>query len=445
MQNDVKIKPQVTISGDSGHSSAERQEFVRLLTQLLMKIGEQGQFDVKATGQRFAGRPTLKGLSVAGMQHNLIVLGYQTAGNDTRYKYYLSVPLARLKLIWQRLKDVCGTSYQGELSQKQVREATPKQMPQVAGVIAPAFIDETLSAEVDVLPADKAPNVFFTRDQERLTLFMVEVAETADRTGGIIAKDVVIDLLVKHAGLPSRFKTGPMLISLVSKGWLVPHEGDTFRPDTNPPVKPLKKKPADAPRTRKRKPRSGPIVRQMPSFAQPFLQNDVLMQAFFAKMGSRQWTHTELTALVREQYPKWTPQAVGHVFGYLCQENFLERVGAKMYRSVYGAALQQSDALDSGVGVVESAMEPLAAAAASPEVPVVMPSPESSLSNDELAKLLMRLDQVEQLEAKAKADALTIAALKRQVEELTAQLANVDARVEQGVNAKLAAMLRAKL
>ncbi len=57
----------------------------------------------------------------------------------------------------------------------------------------------------------------------------------------------------------------------------------------------------------------------------------------------------------------------------------------------------------------------------------------------------MRLDQVEQLEAKAKADALTIAALKRQVEELTAQLANVDARVEQGVNAKLAAMLRAKL
>ncbi len=72
-------------------------------------------------------------------------------------------------------------------------------------------------------------------------------------------------------------------------------------------------------------------------------------------------------------------------------------------------------------------------------------SPESSLSNDELAKLLMRLDQVEQLEAKAKADALTIAAPKQQVETLTAQLANVDARVEQGVNAKLAAMLRAKL
>jgi hypothetical protein len=277
------VKPWVTISGTGGHSPAERQDFANLLTELLAKIGEEGEFKLNATTQRVPGRATLKGVSIAGIQNMSIVIAYQTAGNDTRYKYYLGVAPEKLEQLLQKLKAACGTSYQGEPQPRQPKATAPKHVTQVAGVLASVFMDEAPSAEskaeVDVPQADVLPKVFFTKDHDRMTLFMVEVTEAADCSGGIVKKDVVLDLIVKHAELPSRFRTGPMLMSLISKGWLVPVDGDTYRPDTNP-VSQLADKGSEVVVRKQRKQKRVPLVRNVPGFAEVFLGNAALVQVF---------------------------------------------------------------------------------------------------------------------------------------------------------------------
>lgn len=351
----------VEIRGENHQSPPEQEELKRLLQELLEKVGESGTFILKATSQRLQGRPTLQGISISGMQHNCIVVAYQPRGNDSRYKYYLTVALDKLEDTFEKLKKEVGTAYRSE-APKQKKAKVPVHK-------APVLVTEKVP--LSVAATTSVPRSFkeLTRDEDWLLALRIKGFDLAKQySKGRIPKRAAVDLISAYEG--TNRMIGPLIHSLLGRGVIAVADEEHYIFVETEPVPRQQLTNTALPCMTDVSQGTGQTTL---SFAQPFLGNQVVLDAFLRAMGVTSWKPKVLSELLRQQYPEWSPQRTGHVFRHMVKLGLLRRNTAGNYFVFNKPQEEQRMPLDSRPNpeklVVDSGTFVLNFVAKQPELP----------------------------------------------------------------------------
>jgi DNA-binding PadR family transcriptional regulator len=345
----------ITVSGKTQHSPAEVRECAKLIAEVLGTLCMNGQHTLIACPINFQGSQKVLGLSVKGVQNNAIVLAYQPSGNGTRMKYLLHTSLDRVNDLFESLKAVIGTAYNG------------KDKPKIASKVAPDAAAEVNASPSSAEKTVETPKVYFTQDADKMDTLILELLElAAKQPEKQLSKSQVLNLIFETAKLEKRLFTGPIFKVAKDRGYLVPAEGlvDYFTVvgSPTPSVKKAKKTKASKKPKSRSKPKA-PAVEAQPKTntvrKQKYLSDEEWMRSFMDGLRTLVTdseglvSKTDLQRFIKERTnQKKVAGQVYKVLDGLKLRGLVIGAGEKLYRVVYEP---KPDTLEKAVQAIEDA------------------------------------------------------------------------------------------